>query len=151
MFDLVRNPEAKSLLKQVASSAPESPGWVKSSVVQFYNFSGWNMTMRWWMGKSHQNSLTQATKTWPRVWTTSPLTGRKWGRKLKKMLMNAWSARRGFLWSHFCLAVIRLSAQTAGDNNYLLDMDFIVGSQLEGEEVPEVQGAGGEQEDTGDF
>ena len=35
MFDLVRNPEAKSLLKQVASSAPESPGWVESSVVQF--------------------------------------------------------------------------------------------------------------------
>ena len=103
------------------------------------------------MGRSHQNSPTQATKTWQRVWTTSPLTGQKWGRKPKKMWTNAWSAQRGFLWSHFCPVVTRLSAQIAGDANHLLNKAFIVGSQLEGEEVSEVQRAGGEQEDSGEL
>ena len=68
------------------------------------------------------------------------------------MWTNAWSAQRGFLWSHFCPVVTRLSAQIAGVSLSVLSLSqcLHLGSQLEGEEVSEVQGAGVEQEDSGD-
>ena len=76
------------------------------------------------MWKSHQNCLTQVTKTWLKVWTSFPLTGQKWGKKPRKekIWMNVWSAQRSFLWSHFYPVVTKLSAQIAGNISILLKL-----------------------------